>query len=161
MKRDLTAAQLAQEVTVTLPLSAILGLGAPQIEGREEPIKIAIARALPAIGEKFEDGIYAGITVHDNDPHELVLLPGEFKGTWEKAKAWATEQGGVLPSRIDQLVLFKNLKSEFKDDWYWSGEQFAGDDACAWVQDFSYGYQDYGHKDGIFRCRAVRRVPIQ
>lgn len=115
-------------------------------------------RIVPPFGEHFHGGKYAGLTVQDNDPAELVLLPGEFEGPWEEAKAWAAEQGGVLPSRIDQLVLFKNLKSEFKDAWYWSGEPFAGAAGYAWGQGFTDGFQGYDHVSSSGRARAVRRV---
>ena len=118
--------------------------------------------SLPAIGEAYEGGIYAGLTLHNGAPHKLVLLPGEAEDVdWKKALAWATKQGGELPSRIDQLVLLQNLKREFKDAWYWSGESYAGDDAYAWGQGFSYGTQGNLHKDYETRARAVRRLPIE
>ena len=161
MKRDLelTPAQLAQEVTVKLPLGVLLGIGVENVPA--QPVRMARPSDLPAIGAKYLDGVYAGITVHDNQPMALVLLPGDEKKAWTDAKAWAEMNGGELPSRIDQLVLFKNLKSEFKDAWYWSGEQFAGYAASAWGQGFGYGRQDDTRKDDACRCRAVRRVPIQ
>jgi len=102
-----------------------------------------------------------GVSIHDNKPVWLVLLPGELEaGTWQEAQEWAKKQDGELPTRIDQLVLFKNLKSEFKEACYWSGEQRADGSAHAWGQGFDNGYQ-YGWHEGFkFRARAVRRVPI-
>jgi hypothetical protein len=85
---------------------------------------------------------------------------GDFEGSLARRGAWAEKQGGVLPSRVDQLVLWQNLKGEFKKEAYWSSEQNADDAAYAWYQYFSYGGQDYSGKGGEFRARAVRRVPF-
>ncbi|TAK45225.1 MAG: DUF1566 domain-containing protein [Betaproteobacteria bacterium] len=117
-------------------------------------------RALPTIGAAFEGGQYAGPTVHDNDPRELVLLPGEFKGSWQDARAWANQQGGELPTRFDALVLFQNLKSAFKPEWYWTANEVAGDAVSAWIQTFDHGGQSLTHKSHAYRARAVRRVSI-
>lgn len=133
-------------------LLAKLGVGAAGITA---------PRPLPLIGAQWHGGLYAGLTVAENDPHELILLPGEFEGPWEKALAWAAEQGGELPSRFDQLVLWKNLKREFKDRWYWSCEPYAGDADYAWYQGFNYGGQGANRKGGDYLARAVRRVAIR
>ena len=116
--------------------------------------------ALPQIGAAFEGGIYAGLTIHDNTPMALVLLAGDVEDKqWKDAITWAKDQGGELPSRFDALVLFTNLRSEFKDYDYWLATPDAGDDA-AWCQDFDGGGQFYWHKDSELRARAVRRVII-
>lgn len=116
--------------------------------------------ALPAIGQSFEGGLYAGLTLEGEQRAALVLLPGDGEMSWKKALAWAGEQGGVLPSRVDGIVLFKNLRAEFKRDWYWTSEEVAGNADYAWVQYFNYGYQFSNHKSYDYRCRAVRRVLI-
>jgi hypothetical protein len=147
MKNDLTAEQLAQPINVTLPLSAILRLA------EAEPILALTDRkpidleALPAIGTRWEGGIYAGLSIESNRPVALILLDGDESMNWGDAGAWAKDRGGVLPSRIDQLVLFQNLKSEFKEAWYWSGEQCAGYSGYAWGQDFGDG--DQGTPQGL------------
>ena len=124
-------------------------------------VALPVNTALPAIGADWNGGKYAGLSIEDNRPVALVLLAGdEGDLTWDKAVAWAEKQGGVLPSRIDQIVLFRNLKSEFKAECYWSGEQRASGSACAWGQDFSFGGQGYWRKDDETRARAVRRYPI-
>jgi len=119
-----------------------------------------VQRALPPIGADFEGGTYAGLTLVDNVPFALVLLPGDEQKNWQDAIAWAKDQGGMLPSRIDALVLFTNLKDRFKPEWYWTGEQYAGDEAFAWIQSFGYGNQSYDPKSDLNRARAVRRVVI-
>lgn len=116
---------------------------------------------LPDIGAQWEGGIYAGLTIHDNQPMALVLLLGDESLNWKDAVAWAEKQGGVLPSRIDQLVLWKNVKDQFKGEWYWSGEQYAPDDDYAWCQHFCNGGQYGDRKGSLFRARAVRRLTIQ
>jgi hypothetical protein len=157
MRRDLTEDQLRQEVTVALPLGVLL-----RISDEPKPA-VALATAasgLPAIGAEYEGGIFAGVTLDGDQLAALVLLPGDFNGTWAEAKDWADKEDGVLPSRIDQIVLFKNLKAEFKDAYYWSGEQHA-DAACAWCRDFSDGTQYWFYVSFRSRARAVRRIPIR
>ena len=103
---------------------------------------------------------YAGITIKDGKPVHLILVPGEFEGEWQAAMDWAKERGGFLPSRIDHLVLLKNLRGEFKREWYWSNESFYSNDASAWGQYFGNGDQDYDRKSSKLRARAVRYVEI-
>ena len=112
------------------------------------------------IGDIWQGGIYAGRSIHENEPVELVLLPEKFCGNWKDATAWADKQGGTLPSRIDLLVLWQNLRDKFERDWYWSGEQYAGDASCAWCQGFPYGSQHFYPQGYVLRARAVRRVTI-
>jgi len=116
----------------------------------------------PKIGGPWATGgIYAGVSLENEHAVVLVLLPGELEAAdWKEATAWAGKQGGTLPSRIDQLVLFKNVKSEFQDAWYWSGEPSAGDESSAWFQYFDHGYQSTNRKLTELRARAVRRIAI-
>jgi hypothetical protein len=105
--------------------------------------------------------IYAGLILGKNgEPdHHLVLLSGETSASWPKAKAWATEQGGELPTRREQSLLLANCKEEFKADWYWSGEAHS-DSRYAWFQNFHLGSQDNYYHDYELRARAVRRLII-
>ena len=107
---------------------------------------------------------YAGIIVgKDGEPsHHLTLLPEQHECTnWKKASEWAKQQGGSLPTRREQSLLFANLKDQFEKDWYWSSESYEPDNAYAWYQGFDYGYQSSYHKDsGLCRARAVRRLII-
>jgi hypothetical protein len=132
---------------------------------RPEPIDLPAAPpaigVLPAIGTVVDGQICAGLTIEDNRPVVLWLLPGDEKMSWKDGVEWASKKGGVLPSRIDQLVLFKNLKKEFQEAWYWSGEQYEPGSGYAWVQYFSNGDQGYDRKDDTSRVRAVRRSVIQ
>ena len=165
MKNDLTAEQLKQPVTVTLPLGVVLDVVQKEIIRAELAISDAIAlgfAGLPAIGVEWQGGVYAGLSLEDERPVALILLPGEpEEANWKDALAWAEKQNGALPSRIDQLMLFKNLKREFKEAWYWSCEQYAGGDASAWCQLFYNGRQYSYYKYYELRARAVRRLPIQ
>jgi hypothetical protein len=121
------------------------------VRGEQIPAQLSVtlqSDSLPEIGAQWNGGICAGPSIHDNKPVGLVLLPGEIEAaTWGAASEWAKKQGGELPSRIDQLVLLKNLKREFKEAYYWSGEEHAGDSAYAWSQDFGTGGQFCWHKD--------------
>ena len=107
---------------------------------------------------------YAGIVLgHDAEAsYHLILLPGDAEGlTHEAALKWAADAGGELPSRREQALLYANLKSEFKETWYWSAQLHESDPDGAWCQRFSYGGQYYGDRDSELRARAVRRLIIQ
>ena len=160
MRNDLTTEQLQQPINVSLPLGALLGLTASPQPGA--PVHTsASAHALPAIGSAYGTiGIFAGLTIDDCDPYELVLLPGEFNGNWKDAAAWAKEQGGVLPSRVDALILWQNLPNEFKKEAYWTDTQHAADSDYAWYQYFNYGYQNSINISHKLRARSVRRLAI-
>lgn len=122
---------------------------------------IAAAFTIPALAK---GEAYAGVLLDDTGKpsHHLVLLPGETKDTWAKAKAWAKKQGGELPTRREQSLLFANAKQHFPDGgWHWSSEQYASVSSYAWIQAFSNGDQYDNHTSGQCRARAVRRVPIQ
>ena len=108
--------------------------------------------------------VYAGLILgKDGAPdHHLIVIPGEIeKATFDEAQKWARKQGGDLPTRREQRVLFANAKEAFKPDWYWSGELNASVASFAWCQGFSYGdqftYRIYFH----CRARAVRRLIIE
>jgi len=170
MKNDLSAEQLQQLVTVTLPLGVMLRITngvAPAVTNVS--VEAARLTSLPAIGTAWasfdqtrgaHSGIYAGLSLENERPVALVLLPGEIEANWNDAMAWADKQDGNLPSRIDQLVLFKNMKSEFKEAAYWSDTPTAGDESYAWYQTFYYGDQTSIHKTIKLRARAVRRIAI-
>jgi len=121
----------------------------------------AAASTLPAIGAAWQGGLYAGLSIHENHAVALVLLPGDEELPWDAARSWATKQGGTLPSRIDQLVLFQILKAQFQEAAYWSCAPSAGSASYAWFQYFLNGGQDFSLKDDKLRARAVRRLPIQ
>lgn len=108
-----------------------------------------------AEGEK-----YAGLVLEDGVWHHLILLPAaEPKACgWKKAMEWAKENGGDLPTRREQAVLYGNLPEEFEKDWYWSSTPPA-DAGYAWCQDFYSGSQNY-YSTSKLRARAVRRVTI-
>jgi hypothetical protein len=106
---------------------------------------------------------YAGLILGENGEtdYHLVLLPGEAEEvTWDNAGKWAQEQGGVLPSRREQSLLFANLKGEFQPAWYWSGQQHEQESGWAWCQGFFDGRQGTSLRYDEFRARAVRRLVI-
>lgn len=107
---------------------------------------------------------YAGIILgKDGDPsHHLVLLPGDAESVnWKDAIAWATEQGGELPTRREQSLLYANLKEQFEGAAYWSAQEYDSAAGYACYQGFGLGYQGYHHKLLELRARAVRRLVIE
>lgn len=105
---------------------------------------------------------YAGIILDEETglpSHHLILLPGEAEDlNWRQAKEWAKEQGGELPMRHEQSLLYANLKKNFKGTWYWSAEQYSG--SAAWAQDFDDGGHGGLTKGAPIRVRAIRREYI-
>ena len=112
--------------------------------------------------ELKEGEINAGLIMTDGVPaHWLILLPGDNdEDTWDAQMAWAKDQDGELPTRRELNLLRANAKEQFKDDWYWSGEQRASHSDYAWCQTFLNGYQGYWLKGDLLRARAVRRSVI-
>ena len=123
-----------------------------------EPITAA---SLPAIGAAFSGGIFAGITLHEDKLYALVLLSEDGEPMeWPDALEFAAKRDGVLPSRIDMIVLYKNLPVQFKKAWYWTSEEHPANADFAFVQGFGNGSQSSGHKGNGYRARAVRRVAL-
>ena len=108
---------------------------------------------------------YAGLILGaDGKPtHHLVLLPGDAEDLeWQQAVDWAEKQGGTLPTRAEQSLLFANLKGEFQGAYYWSSQQHETNSGWAWYQYFYNGGQHYNYfKGNEFRARAVRRLVIE
>lgn len=122
-------------------------------------VQIEAAEISLAPGEK-----YAGVIIgEDGTPgHHIILLPGAAEDVeWADAVKWAEEQGGELPNRREQSLLFANLKDEFESAWYWSGQQHETNSGWAWYQDFYGGYQVTLGKSYHCRARAVRRLVIE
>jgi hypothetical protein len=107
-----------------------------------------------AAGERF-----AGAVLNDDGTlsHYVILLPGDAEDlTWTDALAWAANQGGELPSRREQSLLFANLKGEFESAYYWSAEEHQSS-GWAWFQHFLNGLQNHLPQCHELRARAVRR----
>lgn len=118
-------------------------------------LRIPSATIPLAAGERL-----AGAILNDDGTiaHYTILLPGDVDDVnWSAAKDWAAQQGGELPTRREQSLLFTNLRDEFESAWYWSAEAHESNSGWAWCQDFYYGDQCYGPQDSEFRARAVRR----
>ena len=143
-----------EDQTITLPSLIVTCMlekifnDTPQVEQAPAaaPVHAPAPAPLPAIGEPYQGGIYAGLTLLDNRVKALVLLlPGDEELNWKDAIAWAEKQGGVLPSRVDALILWQNLPNEFKKEAHWTGTQHAANSDYAWYQHFDYGYQSYDY----------------
>ena len=119
--------------------------------------------ALPAIGAALAGGIFAGITTQKDGTHCAVVLLDERPSKrldWDGATSWAEGLGAQLPSRAVSALLFANLRDKFEPALHWTNEVHKADGACAWLQDFSLGFQSYYHKSYEGRARAVRRFGL-
>jgi hypothetical protein len=115
---------------------------------------------LPKLGEQLDGGVFAGLTTKPDGTHgAVVLLPGKGrKLNWEAAKAWATEQGGELPSRSVAALLFANVNDRLSPEWHWAADE---DDAFyAGCCHFDYGDQVYNYKNSECSAVAVRLIPL-
>jgi len=115
-----------------------------------------------AIPEVQEGETYIGAIIKaDGTGHHVILLPGDNDDAeWQAQMDWAKSLGGDLPDRVEQALMFRDHKDLFKEDWYWSNTQHAGDASCAWCQNFYYGGQGLSGKSFKLRARAVRRLTI-
>ena len=135
-----------------------------EITAMIEAIRKAAAREYKVAGGTIQlnpGEQYAGFILgKDGEPdHHLILLPGdEAELNRDDAKQWAKEQGGELPTRREQSLLYANLKDEFQGTWYWSGEARERESGWAWCQGFGYGGQSGISRDDELRARAVRRL---
>jgi hypothetical protein len=117
----------------------------------------AKSTTVPALkkGEKYIGAIIGS----DGKGSHVILLPGDESGTWKDMLASAKKRGGDLPDRVEQALLFRDHRDEFKRDWYWSNTPSGGAAYFAWGQNFNYGNQNCNHiGNDFYRARAVRRV---
>ena len=122
-------------------------------QAKEPEIRIHDTTIALAAGERF-----AGAVLNEDGTlsHYLIKLPGEAVDvTFSAAGEWAAQQGGELPTRQEQALLYANLKAEFSANWYWSGEE--KDNGFAWYQLFNSGSQYYNDQHTELRAVAVRR----
>lgn len=124
------------------------------------PITTTSFATLPALGESFEGGIFAGIYTRPDGTHcAIVRLPENGTNlTWKKALTWATKQGGELPTRPVAALLFANVKASLPGGWHWTSEEL--DASYVWSCGFSIGGQYDGSKSSEGSAVAVRLIPL-
>jgi hypothetical protein len=132
-----------------------------EFEKKPAALAFPISIQFPTLaeGEKFVGVI---ISADGSRKHAVILLPGEADPAgWKKQLKWAESIGGELPDRVESSLLFAAMKNEFKEEWYWTREQYAAYSDCAWSQHFANGSQGLSSTSDEFRARAVRRLAIQ
>jgi hypothetical protein len=114
------------------------------------------------IPELKEGEIYAGAIINqDGTGNHVILLTGDKDdGDWQSAMDRAKEQGGDLPNRVEQALLFAQSRDQFQRDYYWSNTTHEANAEWAWCQSFKHGCQYDSYKGNALRARAVRRLPI-
>lgn len=101
----------------------------------------------------------ATIQIAGQAPYHLILIAGDEENIDHKAAtAWAAEQGGTLPNRYEQAILFAHHRDQFHRDWYWSDTLHESNETYAWCQRFGLGLQGYYGRNLQLRAQAVRRV---
>lgn len=115
---------------------------------------------LPSIGGALDGGTFVGLTTTPDGTHcAVVLLPGKVSSlNWHDAKAWATEQGGELPSRSVAALLFANVKDQLIPAWHWIADE--SDASYAWGCVFLYGSQYLSLKSHEGLAVAVRLISL-
>lgn len=118
---------------------------------------------LPKLGEQLDGGIFAGLTTKPDGTHcAVVLLPGKGSDlNWSEAKAWATEQGGELPSRPVAALLFANVKDQLRPEWHWTSDEDEDDASYAWYCIFNFGSKYRTHKSYEASAVAVRLIALE
>lgn len=105
---------------------------------------------------------YAGSVLDADGQHRahLVLMAAraEHDMTWQDALEWAEAEGGALPTRQEQALLFANCKPHLQAGWHWSCEEHESDASFAWFCNFRNGYQHGYRKSDEGSAVAVRRV---
>jgi hypothetical protein len=130
---------------------------------------LATPKQAPTTIEIEEDSIelaagehYAGAVLDANGQHmhHLVLMAAKAEQdmTWQAALEWAEAEGGVLPTRQEQALLFANCKPHLQPRWHWSCEEHENDASYAWFCYFFEGYFVYDLKSYEGSAVAVRRV---
>ncbi len=114
---------------------------------------------LPTLGADLEGGTFAGITTRKDGTHcAVILLPEKARDlTWKKAVAWATKQGGELPTRPVAALLFANVKDKLTPAWHWTSDEY--DASYAWSCGFNSG-QGFNLKSYEGGAVAVRLIPL-
>lgn len=105
----------------------------------------------------------AAIKIAPAKGYKLELLPGEFNGSWKNAQAWATKQGGDLPTRAEGAALYADKKTRAAlgdSGTMWLKEPHPKYAGYAWFQFFGNGNQFTCHQDYDLGARAVRRTPL-
>ena len=117
----------------------------------------AVKTRLPEI-KKSE--VYVGGTIGPDGriTHTILMSEERLVDNWDAGMMFAQQQGGDLPNRIEQAMLWAHHRKLFRERYYWSNEQFAHDSGYAWGQSFYYGNQSRWHKAVKGMARAVRRV---
>jgi hypothetical protein len=106
--------------------------------------------------------LWLGTLITGSTKHHVILLPGDSeRASWQEQMDWAKSIGGDLPNRIEQAMLFAEMKDQFQEEAYWSNTQHASYSDYAWYQDFYDGYQINTSTSYELRARAVRRLIIQ
>ncbi|SIR00695.1 DUF1566 domain-containing protein [Pseudacidovorax sp. RU35E] len=104
---------------------------------------------------------YAGAVIDDDGQvlHHLMLMAGVATDVgWKQARAWAEAQGGELPTRQEQALLFANCKPHLLGRSHWSCEVHEDDASYAWDCYFDNGIQSYYHQSAALAAVAVRRI---
>jgi hypothetical protein len=113
---------------------------------------MTMGASLPPVATEVKElgGVFAGV-VRGIDRGDYLLIvgpeaPGKLE--WKPANDWAagvTHLGFsdfALFNRREQAICYANVPDLFQPEWYWSSEQYAGDEHYAWMQDFSGGIQN-------------------
>jgi hypothetical protein len=145
-----------------------------QIQAKQTELSSMIAQLLATSAQATtiqieEDSIelaagehYAGAVLNAGGQHmhHLVLMAAKAAQnmSWQAAMEWAEAEGGALPTRQEQALLFANCKPHLQPHWHWSCEEHESDASFAWLCGFGYGGQGDTHKSYEGGAVAVRRI---
>ena len=115
---------------------------------------------LPALGQPYAGGTFAGITTQQDGTYlAVVLLPDQASDlTWQSAMEWAKGLDAELPTRPIAALLFANLQPSLRPKWHWTSDEHSA--SYAWYCYFRYGTQYGDLKSFEGSAVAVRCIPL-
>ena len=77
-------------IKIEIPRNVVVDAILAQLNKQGISGPLVRTNGLPEIGEEWEGGLYSGLTLFENRPHALILLPGDNDdANWDAQVKWA------------------------------------------------------------------------
>lgn len=156
---------LIKEQSLNVPLTGLLSLLAPKVEGIAGTLLQAgpASPSLPAaFGAALQGGIYVGPIWGDGKLVHLIAAPETLDDAkWDDAKTAASEYRGTghsdwfLPTRDHLEIARIYAQEKFEKVYHWSATPYGS--RRAWAVAFESGSVFISTRGGEFRVRPFRR----
>ena len=156
---------LIKEQSLNVPLTGLLSLLDPQVEGVAGTLLQAepAAPSLPAaFGAELQGGIYVGPIWEDGKLVHLIAASETLDDSeWADAKTAASEYRGAghsdwfLPTQDHLEIARIYAQDQFEKVYHWTSTPFGS--GYAWAVDFELGRVSFRLRSHEFRLRPFRR----